>query len=348
MASTHNNKTHDDAVSKQIDAQAEKLLRDIEGTSPFVLRTSYSPEDLDPSDVAAPEAAEVSEQPGDGFEEEAHMEVPQVQVVKDAEQVVAYQQAEAAAEQTAHVKRHRLRNALIAAVVVLVAVAAVIGVLVWRGTANPDVAPSDTAALDTATAGSEGTVFQAIDGDMIPAFAKLFGKSIDDVQASTQGKLVLRDGNTEASDSELKDLAYMRDASLINKSGVRYADVSLGLNKSKKLIYVYVRYDIDALGVADADFQTLVSDGTVAKSLLEGMGLKDVALEEVQVPEAQRLNLAKTLSESDDDVHEYQFTGTTGSKNAPKTWEVIDSYDYSVGKLHNDNSVIRCIKVELR
>ena len=332
--------------NSKLDAEAERLLRDIESTSPFVLRTS-NPEDLDPSDVGEPavpgtrQAADGTERVPEGFEEETHVDEPAFHIATDAERALEVQQEQEKAEEEAQQRRHRLRNTLIVVVFVLLIVAGGIGAFIFGANIGNDSSQPQTQTMPADNPEAESTSFQPVDPSMLPKLATLFGSGLEEVESATRGKLAVSNDIQEQRQGDVASMRYSVAASITTVSGETAANVTLGLDENKRLVYVHSSFDLDVLQVADADFRALASDGTVAASLLTGMGVDAVSAP----PSA--LSVKDGAINTLGDVENCEFDGETGLDTAPQTWKLLESYDHAAGKAAGDNRVMRTIVVEL-
>lgn len=248
----------------------------------------------------------------------------------------------------------RLKVILGAAMAVLAVVAVGVGVTVWRNSTLPSARQADTEALTQSSAGLNDTKFSKVALDGVPSYKKMYGKTLKQLKqanASTLSFSSLKKGKSGSESlvpSAAKKASYTASATV---SGQKNAKVVVFFNKSKKSVAVTYSFDLDELGVAEADFSVLAADKTVPSSILLGMGLgKDVASEE---------NLPAPTTRSGAAENTCSFEGATGEKlekvtqkkkvynkkkhkkvtkrivkrvqTAYMSWELVESYARSAG-----------------
>lgn len=227
------------------------------------------------------------------------------------------------AEEQAKPARKGLRVLLIVAVVALAVIAAVIAVLAWRYSASPDVTPAQTERLASGDGETSTVTFEAVDADDLPAVNKLYGLTYKQAKKKLGKDVVFAKTLEKATDERVSSLKYLANGTIANASGEQIASVSLGLTKKRKVVYTYVSYDLDALGVATAEFQVLCNDRTVAASLLSSTGLSDSVVESAAL--SLQENPEANTSQESSSSQQCTFQGETGAKlkTVTKTKKVI-------------------------
>lgn len=222
-------------------------------------------------------------------------------------------------------KRSGLRVILAVAIVVLLVAGIAIGMLVWRNSSLSSSRQSDTEALTQGSAGVNDTKFSAVKIKGIPAYSAIYGKTTKQIRGAKGSKIVFSSSklskatsNDEAliagaSSGLKKSVCYVARASVKDASGV---DATFYLNKSKKTVAVVYKFDLDALGVAEADFAIYASNTVVPASLLTGVGISDSVA-------SSAMAAGPTIAE-EDGLRTSSYSGKTGEKlkNTTKTKKV--------------------------
>lgn len=235
-------------------------------------------------------------------------------------------------------RRARLRVLLAFAVVVLVAAICVLGILIYSGRLSPNVTPSDTEELASPAAGTEDVTFEPVDSSYIPQLAAAFGLDVDEAVALFDGTVTFTDGMLASTDERIPRLRKMREGGVYDADGTEIATVGLGVDKQGSVVYAYCLFDLDALAVADATFEELAQSDVVAASLLEALGCTSDAIDNA--------TLTGEPVATSDVLDELSLSGATGLVS-PATFEVVESYDSTIGQVTGDNSVMRKTLVEL-
>ena len=402
------NRQQADKTPAQIEAETERVLTSIKRESGFPTRrdreealrdTGKLPVTgiIEPDDITPDAIATGGEDTEDGsfahgiddvdeLAEDIDFAAEERQQRERATQQAEQQAAEQAEQQVVRKRRSRLRTLLVLAIVVLVGIAAVIGVLVWNGKLAPNVAPSDTEELTSPGAGTGSVQFEAVENDAIPQLVEAYGLTIDEVGELYAANLIISDEAVATSDERVKGLKKVYDAQLVDSAGKELASVGLGVNKKGKVVYIYCLFDLDALSVADATFAELTASDVVASSLLAALGVDESAVSAATLTASAAGSEVATASvgdagESDassggdaaegsadagagdavtsdgadadasegtssSSVQSVSFEGATGL-DAPATWELAETYDSSIGEVLGDNSVTRKVLVEL-
>lgn len=336
---------------ERIAEETDAIIKDIEAGSVYALRTSNSPEDLDPNELEDAVADSTGVMTGSEVDQivlGAHSKVsandPVVPEEMDSvlEADVRAQEEQRNAEEGARTQR-RLRGVLAFVIIILLILAGVIGVFIWRNSMSPDVKPADTEALITSSAGTNTVTFEKVDAELIPNFTELFGMTLDEAKEAAGEHLQITAGLEESSNENVSSMKFITSGVLKNDSDEQFAQVILGFNKKKKIVYVRCAYDMDDMGVAVADFSELVSDDTVARSVLRAMGVDKKTVKAAQL-KADPSSDAVTTS---DTAQKAEFKGTIDSKEAPKNYTLTETYDRAIGSSVGDNSVLRTLTVEL-
>ncbi len=334
------------SAARGIDEQVDEVIKDIESNSSFMLRKEPDAEVFDPGDIHPDDLAEDVDLLEDDF---AGTEA--VDELADGIEVAQEQQAAPEPELTEEEKleaveshRRRLRTVLIVFVVILVLIAAVIGVFIWQGSLAPDVKPSDTEALATGAAGKDEASFAPVENKAIPQLATVYGKTVKQARSACGSTLVIEGKAEKARDSRVKAMTKLVNGKIVDENGAQVADVAFGLNKKSKIVYVYCSFDLDQLEVADATFEDLVASDVVPRSLLEAVGVKKSALESAALT-VEKAPKAVTSQEGDA-KQQAVFKGSTGLKGLD-VWQLTETYDQTVGQTLGDNSVMRTLLVEL-
>lgn len=353
-----------------LDAQADALLRDIEADGPFALRSHPDAEEFDPAEIP-PESLEDAELEGDETPEDLEAdgevdELPEsieIQEEPEGEYYVEYE--DEYDEEHSMRTRRRLRTVLIFFIVLLVILGAAIGVFIWKNNMSPDVKQSDPDALQTPTAGTNSTMFHPIDAGSIPQLVAYFGMTPEEASEASGNTIALDEAatptpeglaaaeaaarpnaNAQAEPAAGNTVMYTRGAYLVGNGGEIVANMLFGLNQEGRIIAASATFDLDAYGVADAKFDELISDRTVASSLLSAIGVDPVAVEASQLT-VKEVEGAVT-SRDTAGREQAEFSGGTNREDAPTNWKLIEVYDHTAGATVGDNSVIRSITIELQ
>ena len=223
--------------------------------------------------------------------------------------------------------KKRLKTILAVAVVALVAVAVIVGVAVWRNSALSTAHQTDTEALTQSSAGVNDTTFSAVTLPGLPPCTKMYGKTLKQLKAIPASQLSFDSklkkskdvGGAALSEVVAKKVKYTATAQLKSTDG---AKLRVFFDKNKKSIAAYYEFDLDALGVADAEFSVLAADRKVASSLLLGVGLsKSVASKKVLSLDENAPSIGSNGNEKT-----CTFTGNTGEsyKKVVKKKKVYD------------------------
>lgn len=173
--------------------------------------------------------------------------------------------------------KSRLRTVLAILIVVLLVVAALVGVMVWRNGTVSNARQPDTEALGQSTAGVSSVSFQPVELEGMPACSKLYGKTLAQVRA-LKGSQLAFDSKKLAPAGELpaglgSTAAAPKYKATASLRGCKGAYLTLYFGKAKKVVGAFYSFDLDELGVAEAEFSVYLADGTVASSLLCDVGL---------------------------------------------------------------------------
>ena len=175
-------------------------------------------------------------------------------------------------------KKRRLRVVLGIAIVALAAVAVVVGMTIWRNSALSTGHQTDTEALTQSTAGVNDTTFNAVKLQGIPPCSKMYGKTLKELKVLPDSKLSFGPKLKKAKDdsglavnaSVAKSIKYYAKADIGTYNG---ASLEVFFDKKKHAVAAQYKFDLDDLGVAEADFSVFAADRKVASSLLQGVGL---------------------------------------------------------------------------
>ena len=375
------NRQQADKTPEQIEAETERVLTSIKQESGFPTRrdreealrdTGKLPVTgiIEPDDITPDAIATGGEGTEDGsfahgiddveeLAEDIDFAAEEQQQREQAAQRAQQQAAEQAEQQAVRKHRGRLRTLLVLAIVVLVGIAVVIGVLVWNGKLAPNVAPSDTEELTSPAAGTGSVQFEAVENDAIPQLIEVYGLTIDEVGELYAANLIISDEAVATSDERVKGLKEVYDAQVVDSAGKELASAGLGVNKKGKVVYIYCLFDLDALSVADATFAELTASDVVASSLLAALGVDESAIsaatltasttstaDEEDAGTGDEADEGDGTSSSTSSVQSASFTGATGLEE-PATWELVETYDSSIGEVLGDNSVTRKLLIEL-
>lgn len=322
-----------------IDEQVDQVLEDIEANSSFAVRKHLEADDIDPADIH-PQAHDVDIDP---LEEElapaeavdeldGEIDAPQpVETIEEPQPDIMTEER----YERAMAGRRRLRTVLIVAIVILVALAAAIGVLVWQSALSPNVTPSDPEGMASVNAGTGDVSFEPVENAAIPKLTAVFGKKISAAQKKLGSSVKLSSKAKKANDNRVKGLKKIYEGTVVDDAGVKIADIGIGVNKKKKVVYAYCLFDLDALEVADATLEELTSSDVVPASLLKAVGVSDAALANATLTVAD----GKGASSSTETV---TFKGGTAAEK-PVTWELAETCTQASA----ESAVIRTALAEL-
>ena len=85
--------------------------------------------------------------------------------------------------------KRRLRTTLGIAVAVLLVIAVLVGVMVWRNGSLGNARPSDTESLNQSTAGISSVSFAPVTLEGLPECSALYGKTLPQIQGIKGSKL---------------------------------------------------------------------------------------------------------------------------------------------------------------
>ncbi len=357
-----------------LDAQAEAMIRDIEAEGPFALRSHPDAEELDPTDIAPDADAEDEPLLDDADEEFAGEEdvdeLPEsIEIQEEYEEGSVDTYVDEYEDEQAERTRKRLRNTLIFFIIVLVILGAVIGVFIWKNSMSPDVKQSDSDALQTPSAGTHVTVFHPINGEGIPNLVSFFGMTPEEAAEASGNTLALDEASTpteeglaaaanaassrssrttqQPQEQTAQDVAYYtRNGYLIGNGGEIVANFTFGLDKDGRIMEIRASFDMDSYGVADARFDELIADKTVAASMLKAVGVESATVDSAALSLKENSNAVTSRDTSGREQAE--FSGGTNREEAPTTWKLTEVYDHTAGATTGDNSVIRLLVIELK
>ncbi len=342
-----------DEPSADIDEQTDAMMQDIKSDATYALRSHPDAEELDPDEIPSDAVVGVddmfdSADENDELADEGEVdELPESFEISDEEPVEYFdEEDEEFLYERAARRRRRLRRVLVFFLIVLLILGAAIGVFVWRNSMSPDVKQPDAEALHTPEAGTGKAAFKPIDAGQVPDFATCFGMTPEEAAAACGGVFSLDAQATAAADATLPELKTMRNAWLVGSNGEVIASISFGLNQEGKIIYTLATFDLDAYGVADAQFDELAANGTVASSLLAGVGIDSAAVDAAQLDTTKNQNAV--ISRDTAGREQAEFSGSTNRTDAPTTWKITETYDHTAGAALHDNSVIRSMSIDLR
>lgn len=331
---------------------ADSMLDDIKSDSSYTVRASMD-DDFEPGEVSSDEVVIVDDvvvERGetDRLAENADLdELPESIDITEQETIeyVEDDDEEISAERAMR-SRRRLRNLLVFFIVILLALVAVIGLFIWRNSTPPDVKQPDSDVLQTSKAGTNATLFQAIEADRIPDLVTYFGMTPEAAVEASNNAIALDAEATRATDASLPSVVKTRNGWLVGSNGETLASITFGLNAEGNINYVFAAFDLDAFGVADAKFDELAASKVVAASILEGIGLDKATVESAQLTITDNPQAVLSRDTAGQEVAE--FSGPTNVEGGPTTWKVTETYDHTAGVTLGDNSVIRTLSVDLR
>lgn len=331
---------------------ADSMLDDIKSDSSYTVRASMD-DDFEPGEVSSDEVVIVDDvvvERGetDRLAENADLdELPEsiditeqetIEYVEDDDEEISVERAMRS--------RRRLRNLLVFFIIILLALVAVIGLFIWRNSTPPDVKQPDSDVLQTSKAGTNATLFQAIEADRIPDLVTYFGMTPEAAVEASNNAIALDAEATRATDASLPSVVKTRNGWLVGSNGETLASITFGLNAEGNINYVFAAFDLDAFGVADAKFDELAASKVVAASILEGIGLDKATVESAQLTITDNPQAVLSRDTAGQEVAE--FSGPTNVEGGPTTWKVTETYDHTAGVTLGDNSVIRTLSVDLR
>lgn len=331
---------------------ADSMLDDIKSDSSYTVRASMD-DDFEPGEVSSDEVVIVDDvvvERGetDRLAENADLdELPESIDITEQETIeyVEDDDEEISAERAMR-SRRRLRNLLVFFIIILLALVAVIGLFIWRNSTPPDVKQPDSDVLQTSKAGTNATLFQAIEADRIPDLVTYFGMTPEAAVEASNNAIALDAEATRATDASLPSVVKTRNGWLVGSNGETLASITFGLNAEGNINYVFAAFDLDAFGVADAKFDELAASKVVAASILEGIGLDKATVESAQLTITDNPQAVLSRDTAGQEVAE--FSGSTNVEGGPTTWKVTETYDHTAGVTLGDNSVIRTLSVDLR
>ena len=331
---------------------ADSMLDDIKSDSSYTVRASMD-DDFEPGEVSSDEVVIVDDvvvERGetDRLAENADLdELPESIDITEQETIeyVEDDDEEISAERAMR-SRRRLRNLLVFFIIILLALVAVIGLFIWRNSTPPDVKQPDSDVLQTSKAGTNATLFQAIEADRIPDLVTYFGMTPEAAVEASNNAIALDAEATRATDASLPSVVKTRNGWLVGSNGETLASITFGLNAEGNINYVFAAFDLDAFGVADAKFDELAASKVVAASILEGIGLDKATVESAQLTITDNPQTVLSRDTAGQEVAE--FSGPTNVEGGPTTWKVTETYDHTAGVTLGDNSVIRTLSVDLR
>ncbi len=356
-----------------LDAQAEAMIRDIEAEGPYALRSHPDAEELDPAeitpDVHAGSNAEYDDTDEEFTGEEDVDELPEsIEIQEEPEEEYDDEYIDEYDDERAERTRKRLRNTLIFFIIVLVILGAAIGVFIWKNSMSPDVKQSDSDALQTPSAGTHTTTFFPINGAGIPNLVSFFGMTpeeaaeasgntfaLDEAATPTEEGVAAANATKQSSKKSqqqtetqaVENVAYAtRNGYLIGNGGEIVANFTFGLDKDGRIMEIRASFDLDSYGVADAKFDELIADETVATSLLSAVGVDAGVVNSAALCIKENANAVTSRDTSGREQAE--FSGSTNREEAPTTWKVTEVYDHTAGATTGDNSVIRSLVIELK
>lgn len=332
---------------------AESMLDDIKSDSLYGISAAAAADadDFDPGDMSSDAVVNVDDvvaarSKGDRLTESADLDELSESINITEQETVEYVEDDEFSAERATRSRRRLRNLLVFFIIILLVLVAVIGLFIWRNSTPPGVKQPDSDVLQTSTAGTNATQFQAIDAARIPDLVTYFGMTPEAAVEASDNSIALDAEATSASDATLPNVARTRNGWLVGPNGETLASITFGLNAAGNIDYIFASFDLDAFGVADAKFDELIASKVVASSILTGIGIDPAAIESAQLTIVE--NPQAVLSRDTGAQEIAEFTGPTNIEGVPGTWKVTETYDHTAGVTVGDNSVIRTLSVDLR
>lgn len=332
---------------------AESMLDDIKSDSLYGISAAAAADadDFDPGDMSSDAVVNVDDvvaarSKGDRLTESADLDELSESINITEQETVEYVEDDEFSAERATRSRRRLRNLLVFFIIILLVLVAVIGLFIWRNSTPPGVKQPDSDVLQTSTAGTNATQFQAIDAARIPDLVTYFGMTPEAAVEASDNSIALDAEATSASDATLPNVVRTRNGWLVGPNGETLASITFGLNAAGNIDYIFASFDLDAFGVADAKFDELIASKVVASSILTGIGIDPAAIESAQLTIVE--NPQAVLSRDTGAQEIAEFTGPTNIEGVPGTWKVTETYDHTAGVTVGDNSVIRTLSVDLR
>lgn len=332
---------------------AESMLDDIKSDSLYGISAAAAADadDFDPGDMSSDAVVNVDDvvaarSKGDRLTESADLDELSESINITEQKTTEYVEDDEFSAERATRSRRRLRNLLVFFIIILLVLVAVIGLFIWRNSTPPGVKQPDSDVLQTSTAGTNATQFQAIDAARIPDLVTYFGMTPEAAVEASDSSIALDAEATSASDATLPNVVRTRNGWLVGPNGETLASITFGLNAAGNIDYIFASFDLDAFGVADAKFDELIASKVVASSILTGIGIDPAAVESAQLTIVE--NPQAVLSRDTGAQEIAEFTGPTNIEGVPGTWKVTETYDHTAGVTVGDNSVIRTLSVDLR
>ncbi len=332
---------------------AESMLDDIiKSDSSYRMRAAAAAADFEPGEVSADEVVNVDDvvvrNEGDRLTESADLDELSESINITEQETVEYvdDEDDEFSTERAMRSRRRLRNLLVFFIIILLILVAIIGLFIWRNSTPPDVKQPDSDVLQTSSAGTNATQFQAIEAERIPDLITYFGMTPEAAVEASGNTITLDAEAVAASDATLPTVVRTRNGWLVGPNGETLASITFGLNAEGNIDYIFTAFDLDAFGVADAKFDELAASKVVASSILAGIGLDAAAVESAQLSIIENPQAVLSRDTSAQEVAE--FAGPTNIEGIPSTWKVTETYDHTTGVTLGDNSVIRTLSVDLR
>ncbi len=332
---------------------AESMLDDIKSDSLYGISAAAAADadDFDPGDMSSDAVVNVDDvvaarSKGDRLTESADLDELSESINITEQKTTEYVEDDEFSAERATRSRRRLRNLLVFFIIILLVLVAVIGLFIWRNSTPPGVKQPDSDVLQTSTAGTNATQFQAIDAARIPDLVTYFGMTPEAAVEASDNSIALDAEATSASDATLPNVVRTRNGWLVGPNGETLASITFGLNAAGNIDYIFASFDLDAFGVADAKFDELIASKVVASSILTGIGIDPAAIESAQLTIVE--NPQAVLSRDTGAQEIAEFTGPTNIEGVPGTWKVTETYDHTAGVTVGDNSVIRTLSVDLR
>lgn len=332
---------------------AESMLDDIKSDSLYGISAAAAADadDFDPGDMSSDAVVNVDDvvaarSKGDRLTESADLDELSESINITEQKTTEYVEDDEFSAERATRSRRRLRNLLVFFIIILLVLVAVIGLFIWRNSTPPGVKQPDSDVLQTSTAGTNATQFQAIDAARIPDLVTYFGMTPEAAVEASDNSIALDAEATSASDATLPNVVRTRNGWLVGPNGETLASITFGLNAAGNIDYIFASFDLDAFGVADAKFDELIASKVVASSILTGIGIDPAAVESAQLTIVE--NPQAVLSRDTGAQEIAEFTGPTNIEGVPGTWKLTETYDHTAGVTVGDNSVIRTLSVDLR
>ena len=332
---------------------AESMLDDIKSDSLYGISAAAAADadDFDPGDMSSDAVVNVDDvvaarSKGDRLTESADLDELSESINITEQKTTEYVEDDEFSAERATRSRRRLRNLLVFFIIILLVLVAVIGLFIWRNSTPPGVKQPDSDVLQTSTAGTNATQFQAIDAARIPDLVTYFGMTPEAAVEASDNSIALDAEATSASDATLPNVVRTRNGWLVGPNGETLASITFGLNAAGNIDYIFASFDLDAFGVADAKFDELIASKVVASSILTGIGIDPAVIESAQLTIVE--NPQAVLSRDTGAQEIAEFTGPTNIEGVPGTWKVTETYDHTAGVTVGDNSVIRTLSVDLR